>query len=297
MTTLTARWDLDIVARSSIIHRDDYKSGATFFTPFRREQIFGPDGRKRRVPVVSGGSFRGVLRRIGEGLTAAVLDYEISLPVPAAHLLTNGGRLAKTSRPISDEQERRLKELVPQIAVFGGAAGGRLLSGLLTVGKVLPEVAELAHILDRPPATPPPSAQDALTQEAFTHLNDHRTLADQPPAPDSDKDTSPLGHYMVETLRAGTRLQTWVRIDHATRTQVAFLDNVLAVFADSGHLGARAAAGHGHITATVNGPRVPEPFAPKHPTGELFGEIGDVDWASELAANRDEALAALTALT
>ena len=286
MTTLSVRWDLDIVARSSIIHRDDYKSGATFFTPFRREEIFGPDGRMRRVPVLSGGSFRGVLRRIGEGLTAAILDYETSLPVPAAHLLTNGGRLAKTSRPLSDEQERRLKELLPQVAVFGGAAGGRILSGLLTVGKVLPEIAELAHILDRTPTTPPPSAQTALTQESFTHLNDHRTLADQPPSPDYQDTTSPLGHYMVETLRAGTRLQTYASLDNATPTQVAFFRSVLAVFADSGHLGARAAAGHGHITATIN-------------TTVLRGQphTDDVDWVSELATSRDEALAALTALT
>ena len=286
MTTLSVRWDLDILARSSIIHRDDYKSGVTFFTPFRREEIIGPNGRKLRVPVVSGNSFRGVLRRIGEGLTAAILDYETSLPVPAAHLLTNGGRLAKTSQPITDEQERRLKELLPQVAVFGGAAGGRILSGLLTVGKVLPEIAELTHILDRTPATPPPSAMNALAEESFTHLNDHRTLAGQPPSPDYKDTTSPLGRYEVETLRAGTHLQTFARIDNATPTQVAFFVNVLAVFADSGHLGARTAAGHGHITATIN-TKVLRDLTP----------IDDVDWAGELAANRDEALAALTSLT
>lgn len=290
MKTLSVRWDLDILARTSIIHRDDYKSDATpLFTPFRREQIFGPDGRKRRVPIVSGNSFRGVLRRIGEGLTTAILDYESTLPVPAAHLLTNGGRLAKASKPISDEQERRLKELIPQIAVFGGAASGRILSGLLTVDKVKPEIAELAHLLDRPPATPPPTAQNVLAQESFTHLSDHRTLADQPPRPDSNYNqdkTSPLGRYEVETLRAGTRLQTSAALDNATPAQVAFFISVLTAFADSGHLGGRSAAGYGRITATIN-------------TTVLrgHGPLDHVDWASELAANRDEALAALTALT
>jgi hypothetical protein len=286
VNTLSVRWDLDILARSSIIHRDDYKSDATLFTPFRREAIFCADGRMRRVPILSGNSFRGILRRIGEGLTAAILDYENALPVPAAHLLTNGGRLAKTSRTLSDEQERRLKELLPQVAIFGGAASGRILSGLLTVANVNPEIAELAHILDRTPATPLPTARNVLAQESFTHLNDHRTLADQPPSPDYEYKTSPLGRYEVETLRAGTRLQTFARLDYATPTQVAFFANVLAVFADSGHLGAHSTAGHGHITATIN-------------TKVLRGQLptDDVDWAGELAANRDEALAALTALT
>jgi hypothetical protein len=60
-------------------------------------------------------AFRGILRRIGEALTASVLDYEdAALPTPAAHLLTNGGRLAKSAHPLTDEEGRRLKSLLPQ---------------------------------------------------------------------------------------------------------------------------------------------------------------------------------------
>ncbi|MDD4865636.1 MAG: RAMP superfamily CRISPR-associated protein [Mycobacterium sp.] len=287
MSLLSVRWDLDLVAQSSIIHRDDYSQGnATIFSLFRREEIIGAHGKRLRVPILSGNSFRGVLRRIGESLTAEILDYENSLPVPAAHLLANGGRLAKTGQPLTDEQERRLKQLLPQVAVFGGAAGGRILSGLLAVGKVLPEIAELAHLLPRPPQAEPPSAMTALSEEGFTHLDDHRLLAGQPPAPDSDRDTSPLGRYSVETLRAGTRLQTWARIDNATPTQVAFLDTVLTDFANNGHLGARSAAGHGQLSATLTRSAV---------RGKLPKR--DADWVGELAAHRDDALAALTALT
>jgi hypothetical protein len=284
---ISARWDIDILARSSIIHRDDYNSvGADSFTLFRREDIIGADGQQLRVPIISGGSFRGVLRRIGETLTAAVLDYENSLPIPAAHLLTNGGRLAKTRTPLTDEQERRLKHLLPHVAVFGGAAGGRIMSGLLMVGKALPEIAELTHILSRSPATPPPPAMLALAEESFTHLNDHRATADQPPTPDYQSTTSPLGRYSVETLRAGTRLQTWARIDNATPTQLAFLRTVLTVFADTGHLGGRAAAGYGQICATTA-------MTVLRGTPPAL----DVDWAGQLAGRRDEALAALADLT
>lgn len=292
MTTLsTVSWDIDVLAQSSIVHREDYTSvGTDNFTLFRREKVLAPDGTMVQVPIVSGSSFRGVLRRIGEELTAAVLNYEGSLPIPAAHLLTNGGRLAKSARPLTDEQERQLKALLPQVAVFGGAASGRILSGLLTVGKVLPEVAELAHILPRPPQHTPQPATFSLAQESFSHLADHRPTATMAPSHDRDEDSSPLGQFGVETLPAGTRLQTWVRIANATETQVSFLVDVLAAFAQRGHLGGRIAAGHGQISVTlyptVHRGQLPD-LRPDQPT----------DWVTELTARRDEALEALAALT
>lgn len=288
MSLTTVEWAIDILARSSIVHREDYTArSADKFTLLRREKIITAAGEVLQVPIVSGGSFRGVLRRIGEELTADVLNYEdTALPVPAAHLLTNGGRLAKSAKPLTSEQERRLKALIPLIAVFGGNASGRIMSGLLTVGKVIPEVAELAHILERPPHHTPLPVIRTLAAESFTHLSDHRTTSHAPPHTDDDEETSPLGRFSGETFSAGTRLQTYVRIANATDRQVAFLRDVLRSFAEEGHLGGRVAAGHGRITATLT-PRVKR------------GQMPDdsVDWAAELAEHRDDALAALSEIT
>jgi hypothetical protein len=216
-----------------------------------------------------------------------VLDYEdAALPVPAAHLLTNGGRLAKSARPLTDEEERLLKALIPQIAVFGGAASGRIMSGLLTVGKVLPEIAELAHLLPRPPRSATLPAVLGVAEESFTHLSDHRTTTSCSPSVDLDEKSSPLGRFGVETLPAGTRLQTWVRLDNATAIQAAFLRDVLAEFAVRGHLGGRIAAGHGQVAATVTLTAL---------RGHMPDE--DADWSAELAASRQEAIAALHQLS
>ncbi|SKY97589.1 CRISPR type AFERR-associated protein Csf2 [Mycobacteroides abscessus subsp. bolletii] len=283
----TITFDVDVLARSSIVHREDYSAlGTDTMALFRREKIISPAGTETLVPIVSGSSLRGVLRRIGERLTAAILNYEDTLPVPAAHLLSNGGRLAKSARPLTDEQERTLKTLIPQVAVFGGSASGRIMGGLLKVDKVLPEIAELAHILPRPPQSPLRPAVLGIADEAFTHLPDHRPSTAAAPRNDSDDKTSPLGHFEVETLPAGTRLQTGVRLTDATPPQAAFLIEVLNVFSESGHLGGRIAAGHGRISATIT-PRVER------------GQLPDrnVDWAAELAAHRDDALAALINLT
>jgi hypothetical protein len=288
MSLISAHFDIDILAQSSIVHREDYSAvGTDNFALFRREKIITPSGEVTQVPIVSGSSFRGILRRIGESLTSTVLDYEdAALPVPAAHLLTNGGRLAKSARPLTDEEERLLKALIPQIAVFGGAASGRIMSGLLTVGKVLPEIAELAHLLPRPPRSATLPAVLGVAEESFTHLSDHRTTTSCSPSVDLDEKSSPLGRFGVETLPAGTRLQTWVRLDNATAIQAAFLRDVLAEFAVRGHLGGRIAAGHGQVAATVT-------------ATALRGRMPDenTDWSAELAASRQEAIAALHQLS
>ncbi|MGA9375512.1 MAG: RAMP superfamily CRISPR-associated protein [Mycobacterium sp.] len=311
MSLASIQFDIDILAQSSIVHREEYTSqGTDNFALFRREKIITATGEVTQVPIISGSNFRGILRRIGESLTAGVLDYEDNaLPLPAAHLLTNGGRLAKSARPLTDEQERRLKTLLPVIAVFGGAASNRIMSGLLTVGKVLPEIAELAHILPRPPQSTPLPAVLSLAGEHFTHLSDHRPTTSQAPTVDAgENDSSPLGRFGIETLPAGTRLQTWVRITNATGAQVAFLCDVLTQFATYGHLGGRIAAGHGQITATVTATALRGTLPMELTTPTEIAQallLGTTDssgrdssnWAADLAAHRDEAIAALTELT
>lgn len=298
MSLISIHWDIDVLAHSSIVHCETYSgAGTDNFALFRREKIISAAGETIEVPIVSGSSFRGILRRIGESLTAAALTYEDTpLPVPAAHLLTNGGRLAKSARPLTDEDERRLKHLLPQIAVFGGAAGGRIMEGLAKVGKVLPEIAEITHILPRPPQQNRPlPALLALAEESFVHLPDHRPDSSRPAQTDHDDASSPLGSFGVETLPAGTRLQTWVRLTNATPTQAAFLAEVLEVFAHDGHLGGRTAAGHGRITATLTAK--PPPGKPVDATTEAFVAGARADWRTDTAAHRADAIAALCNLT
>jgi hypothetical protein len=160
------------------------------------------------------------------------------------------------------------------------------MSGLLTVGKVLPEITELAHILPRPPRTTTLPAVLGVADESFSHLSDHRATTAQPPTADRDENSSPLGRFGVETLPAGTRLQTWVRLTNATMLQAAFLRDVLADFATHGHLGGRVAAGHGQITATLT-------------ATALRGQLPDdsADWAADLATHRDQTIAALSQLS
>ena len=73
-------------------------------TLLRREKTLLADGRIDYVPVISGNTFRGWLRRVGE-------DGQLSLT--AAHALRGGGALAKTSGPaLAGQRLATLRSLI-----------------------------------------------------------------------------------------------------------------------------------------------------------------------------------------
>jgi CRISPR type IV-associated protein Csf2 len=141
----TVIWTGTLTAVSSIVHGGDTRGTITLL---HREVVVQPDGRPVFVPVISGNAFRGRLRRIGEELLRDTLRYEGELPLSVAHALRGGGALAKTpGTPLSGRRLAALRDLVPHVGVFGCAGGGRIVDGCLQVGKVMPFLAETAHIL------------------------------------------------------------------------------------------------------------------------------------------------------
>lgn len=282
MTNLTsAVVDVDITALSSIVHRDDSRAMSSTHTLFRREKIFTPAGDVAVIPIVSGNAWRGILRRLGETLLAPTLDYASELAPPAAHLLRNGGFLRKSTTEMTPEDERQLKSLIPLIGVFGGAANGRIMSGKLTVSKVIPVTADTLHLLPfpiHPGDNVPASIHAVLGQESISHGND------LPPLTNADDDAASPIRLDTETLIAGTRLAGQLRLHHLTPVEYAFAHDLIATFANDGHLGGRTAAGHGRIRATIN-------------THVTHGHSSDTDWRAETSARRGDALAALNTLT
>jgi RAMP superfamily len=281
--TVTVSWSGTITARSSIAHGGETRGTITLL---RRELIVQPDGRAVPVPVISGNSVRGVLRRTGELLLRDVLDYEGQLPLAAAHALRGGGSLARVSgEPLSGSRLRRLRALVPQIGVFGCAAGGRIIDGCLQVGKLWPHVAECAHLPGIPPA-PPPSAElvqlETYTRRDETDYHDFAAAAASQDGLQEDPD-SLLMTYRIETFPVGTRFAAWFRLTRASALEAAFFTDLLAAWTVSGRIGGRTATGHGVFAADLAvTPALPDPLP---------------DWRSELAAARAEALEAIASLT
>src|SRR5207247_9580870 len=104
-------WSGTITAVSSIAHGGETRGTVTLL---RRELVRQPGGQAVLVPLISGNSFRGLLRRVGEALLREVLAYDGASPLPAPHALRGGGALAKTSRePSSGHRLQPQPALLP----------------------------------------------------------------------------------------------------------------------------------------------------------------------------------------
>ena len=281
--TTTVSWAGTVTARSSIAHGGEHRGTITLL---RRELIFDPAGAPHQIPLVSGNAVRGRLRRIGEELMREVLGYEGTLPLAAAHALRGGGSLAKVSgEPLSGARLRDLRQLVPQIAVFGAAAGGRIIGGCLQVGRLIPCVAETRHLTGQPG----PDLFSATQLETYTRVDETTTAATADLTDPQDQDptaTASAGPlvFSVETFPAGTRFSSWLQLEHATDLQVAFTADIVDQFARHGSVGGRGAIGHGQVTADWT--------RTDHPT-----TASPVDWRAHLTQHRDDVLAAIHLLT
>lgn len=284
--TAIIRWDADLTALSSIAHGGEQLGTISLL---RREKVLLPDGQLLLVPVISGNSVRGTLRRIGEELLRAELAYDGQLTLPAAHALRGGGALAKCQGPaLTGARLATLRELIPQVGVFGTAAGGTIVDGCLQVGKVLPVVREL--VTQIPPRRGEParySLYNLVQVENYARQDDldRHGFMDRCAAPGDDAPAdSRQMQFGVETLAAGTRLVSWMQLSWATPMEISFFTEVLQTFAGRGRIGGRIAAGHGQVAVTLH-------------RQVLAGQDHPVQWRTMLAQRHSEALEALTWLT
>ncbi|WP_394277268.1 RAMP superfamily CRISPR-associated protein [Luteococcus sp.] len=270
----TITWSGTLTALSSISQGGESRGLSTML---RREQIFDPDsGVLVPVPIISGNSFRGILRRIGEDQLRDVLDYDGKLSAAAAHALRGGGTLAKVNgEPLSGSRLATLRRLVPQIGVFGAAGGGRIIEGCLQVGKVVPHLRETRHITG---VNSTRSSFDAAQIETYTRVDD--SLGHSFVAVDTATGQDPTSQqmlYRIETYPAGTTFSTWLSLTRPTDLEIAFFVDILDTFAASGALGGRKAIGLGRVRTDLT----------------CTAELPDIDWRALVAAGRDQALAAL----
>lgn len=281
-------WTGHLHATSSIAHGGETRGTTTLL---RRERILR-DGDLLSVPVVSGNSWRGRLRRMAEEQLRDVIRYEGALTLAAAHTLRAGGSLAKGSTALTGARLQRMRELVPPLAIFGGAVG-RTIEGSLQVGKLVPHLDETSHLT----GAPGPSMFSTVQLETYTRVDEGERpgtaalvetsqtplLSDgsiDVPALDTLPDSTPGAlAWRLETLPAGTTFSTWLRLEHATPLTLAFFVDLLERFATTGHIGGRAGTGHGRVTSDL------------HPTSQVPSDLPD--WRQELHARREEVLSAI----
>lgn len=278
---VTVWWKGTVTALSSITHGGLSRGTITLL----RREVLVRDGKLVEVPVISGNAWRGRLRRTGEELTRQVLRYEGQIPLAAAHALRGGGSLVKrTGEPLSGSRLQRARFLLPQLAVFGGAAG-RTIDGALMVGKLLPQVAETDHLTGRKGSL---SAFQLVQLEEFTRVDESATAATAAllPPPEAEQPEDALEAagsvvYGIETFPAGATFSTWLSLERVHPVAAAFFTEVLTTWSTTGRLGGRGASGHGRVTTNLT----------------CIGADQDLpDWRAHLVEHREEILDVIRSL-
>lgn len=289
-------WQAGMTALSSISHGGETRGTITLL---RREQIMR-EGQPMHVPVISGNAWRGRLRRTAEELFRDAIGYDDvdDLPLSAVHTLRTGGSLAKTTgQPLTGSRLRTARDLIPPLALFGAATGGRTVEGALQVGKIMPITVETAHLTGTD--TTAPDVFTATQLETYTRQDESTSpaLASLPTAPPLDPTTgavdmsaleanstdSTFTLFRVETFPAGMRFTSWLRAHHLTDEQLSFLRDLLHRFGQHASIGGRSAIGHGLMRIDL------------HPEPEIPQDLPD--WRERLLANREDVLAAIRLLT
>lgn len=229
--------------------------------PFRRETFILPSGKRlAAVPVVSGGAVRGSLRRMAAAMTQQAIVGDGTLPHPVVHALRTGGSLRETRTSgdvLTGERQAILRDAIPMFGVFGLAAGGRIMSGRLQVGKPLPVAKETMYLAEHYQADlaeyEPPSIWQVIQRETYTRTADVNDSAAQLLIDDieaADRDL-PKGSgnmiYTHETISPGTLLFHNLVLDSGTPSEVSFFDDLVRRWSKRATIGGQVAKGLGRV--------------------------------------------------
>jgi CRISPR type IV-associated protein Csf2 len=265
-----------VTALSSICHNGGEKNGIT--SQLRREKFVQPNGKAKEVPVISGNAIRGILRDRGMFSMLQRLGYGVNedsgevkgLPLNAFYFLFSGGALTSTGEDgLNVDFYRKMKDTIPLIGLFGGAAGNSIMPGKIKVGKLIPICNETAHLI---PERFLPETVESIWEycqtEMYTRRDDAKNDKLRPMLPASER--KPIGKseedtadkpekrkpqqmmYHAETLSAGTKFYWKIIAEDVTDIEFEALIITLLEFSRAPYIGGKSAVGLGEIAIKMD---------------------------------------------
>jgi hypothetical protein len=249
--------------RSPLSHIGETISATSYLV---QEKILQEDGRTEDVFVYSGNAWRGQLRDL---IAAYMLDHIGSprLGIDAFHLLFSGGRIGG-AQSVDIEQARRMRAVIPAIALLGGGVGNQILEGKLRVGNCYPLCAEAIPVLparlhDRAAKIPYASCifekqhsrrDDSKIESVRRYLAGPEEqlllgVATPPKAkekPDENRapDQMRIG---MELVCPGVALYTWMTMRDLSPVDLGALVSGLHAFSAAPLIGGKSAIGYGLV--------------------------------------------------
>lgn len=241
---------LHMTALAPISHLSDERAGNSTF--FRTQSVLLLSGDQATVPVISGNSLRGQLRRFAVRRMLADLEIEkAALPPILYHFFFSGGSLGKgeTKTALPIERINALRAELPLIGLWGGTWAGTIMPGALRFRWIYPVCAETAHLTSESSEV---ASATLLTSQFFTRRDDGEASLEAGEESDAQQMI-----FECEVLVAGTQLRGGIEIDRGTEVECAFLSAVLGDWLTNPMLGGQMGKGMGFVA--VESVELPDP--------------------------------------
>jgi CRISPR type IV-associated protein Csf2 len=249
----------------------------------RREKFITSSGEVEEIPVISGNSLRGILRDRGMLHLLRTLGYGVNeetgevrgLSLAAFYFLFSGGALTKIAgRGLDIDEARKWRELIPLVALFGGAMGNQIMPGKAKIGKAIPICEETSHLLPIRfiNGGGAMSIWEMVQEEAYTRRDDEKNenlrqliapevrglleakaSAHREKSGTSEDMAGETGQkqqmrYFIETLAAGTKLFWDITLDDVSPVEFDAFAITLAEFSKFPYIGGKSGVGHGKVS-------------------------------------------------
>lgn len=201
------------------------------------------------VPVVSGNAIRGVLRRL---IMADLIERVGYIPSGAKgqvrlyHSLFAGGVLEavdeKDSGYIDLALKRKIREILPPVALLGTAIRNQMLEGKLDVAYAVPRAKELAGFLRADEAYPITAILGDLQKQTF---NTRRDEMAQDAKADGGSSSQMLHTWWY--IPPGTVFQHGFTLMNPSKVEEACLAHMINLWRMRPRLGAKAGTGNAEV--------------------------------------------------
>lgn len=211
-----------------------------------------PNGRSIRLPLISGNTIRGNLRRKLMRDMLQRIGYTIASP-KLHHALYTGGVLESSSdaAAVIDLAFRRsLEDALPPLDLLGAAIGNQMITSALSVNHAFPICIESEARLP-PPLRLSTTPKRSITDFTFTTRRDD--LRDE-----SINTTQMIVEF--EVFAVGVEFAHSFVLRHASDVTASALGHAIELWQEDPYVGGKIASGHGELDISY----------PDAPSGELY---------------------------
>lgn len=248
---------------------------------FHRKMKVFYEGKPVLIPVISGNSIRGIMRRLGGESFLEILQLDPNQIQPKLYyLLFSGGSLeeggGKGKRKSSNEGPSKpakitmeeLRRNIPLLSLFGCSYQNQILQGKVMVDFLIPFVDEVAELYGKPK---PGIRAGEITDWLFYTRTD-----------DLEKDDKPSGNQMIYTMEyilPGVEFIHSFTLMGTSQVETALFVHLLEQLRIFGHIGGKIAQGHGKVQFNY----------------EVSSELGSTPYLDYIRDNRETILTFLQA--